>query len=201
MFNKLYTDIEYMQDVQRKELYKKNIVATVSQGKIPFYKRRRVLKLVNELCELNFLLKEDEQIDLVNNVEVWSCDCLEYNIDKIYDHILEVSLQMHSFRTENLYKLTDVGFENDLTYLMNEQLRKSKERNPIIILTSNMFTKPFVVNGNHRIRNAYNKGIETVDVYLINADDVIECLISEDYKKAYTIYVKLNKLVGIMLNC
>ena len=64
-----------------------------------------------------------------------------------------------------------------------------------------MFVKPFIINGNHRIRNAYNNGIEKLEVYIINADDVIECLISEDYKVAYRIYQKLNSMIGMKLNC
>lgn len=84
---------------------------------------------------------------------------------------------------------------------MNECLRRSKEINPIIILCNDMFITPFVINGNYRIINLKTIGNEFVEVYVINADDVMNCLISEDYKKVYRIYQRLYKLTGVKLNC
>ena len=84
---------------------------------------------------------------------------------------------------------------------MNDTLRKSKEDNPIIVLVSDMFVQPFVIDGNHRIKKAFNSGIDRIEVYILDADNVIQCLISEDYRTAYKIYKKLHKLVGMKLNC
>lgn len=68
---------------------------------------------------------------------------------------------------------------------MNNTLRKSKENNPIIVLVNDMFVQPFVIDGNHRIRKALESGIYKVEVYVLNADNVIHCLISDDYRTAF----------------
>ena len=65
----------------------------------------------------------------------------------------------------------------DIKYIkMNDTLRKSKEDNPIIVLVSDMFVQPFVINGNHRIKKAFNSGIDRIEVYILDADNVIQCL-------------------------
>ena len=51
------------------------------------------------------------------------------------------------------------------------------------------------------IKKAFNSGIDRIEVYILDADNVIQCLISEDYRTAYKIYKKLHKLVGMKLNC
>lgn len=84
---------------------------------------------------------------------------------------------------------------------MNDSLRKSKEDNPIIVLVSDMFTQPFVINGNHRIQRAFNFGVDKIEVCILHADNVSHCLISEDYRMAYKIYKKLHNLVGLKLDC
>ena len=40
-----------------------------------------------------------------------------------------------------------------------------------------------------------------IEVYILDADNVNHCLISEDYRTAYEIYKKLHQLVGMLLNC
>ena len=84
---------------------------------------------------------------------------------------------------------------------MNDTLRKSKEDNPVIVLVNDMFVHPFVINGNHRIKKAFSSGVDKIEVYILDADNVNHCLISEDYRTAYEIYKKLHQLVGMMLNC
>lgn len=198
----IYEHEKYIDDIKKKECYKQEIKLQIESLKFSFYKRWKIKRLINKLCSLKFLLEEADQKALVLNEEIWSSDCLEYNVNKVYDFISRNSVNIEIVETQILYKFCNVENDIDIKFIkMNDTLRKSKEKNPIIILVNDMFVKPFIINGNHRIRNAYNTGIEKLGVYIVNADDVIECLISEDYKVAFRIYQKLNSMIGMKLNC
>ena len=189
-------------DIERKKQYKKDIVSAIHKMKLPFLKKRKVLKLVQSLCDLQFLLDESEQTELMLNEEVWSSDCLEYNVNQVYEFILQNSIESQSVDTQVICKCCQVESDMDIKYIkMNDTLRKSKEDNPIIVLVNDMFVQPFVINGNHRIKKAFNSGIDKIEVYILDADNVNHCLISEDYRTAYEIYKKLHQLVGMLLNC
>ena len=161
--------------------------------------KKFVLKFyVHKLKKLKFVLEEEAHIELENEVEVWGNQFLEYNIDKINEFIISNSIPMKKRRISQLYPLTVV---DDITVnfaLFNEKLRQSKENNPIIMLEHKMFCKPLVINGNHRLRKAYENKIEYIDLYVLSADDVSDCLLTEDYKVAYEIYKKINKLTGMI---
>lgn len=198
----IYEHENYIDEIKRKERYKQEIRLQSESLKFSLLKRWKIKRLINKLCSLKFLLEEADQMTLVLNEETWTSDCLEYNVNKVYDFISQNSVNMEIVETQSLYKFCNVENDIDIKFIkMNDTLRKSKEKNPIIILVNDMFVKPFIINGNHRIRNAYNTGIEKLEVYIINADDVIECLISKDYKIAYRIYQKLNSMIGMKHNC
>lgn len=197
-----YEHENYVNDIERKKQYKNDIVSVIHKQKLPFFKKRKILKLVQALCDMQFLLDESEQTDLVLNEEVWNSDCLEYNINRVYEFIVQNSIESQSVDTQAICECCRVESDMDIKYIkMNDTLRKSKEDNPIIVLVSDMFVQPFVINGNHRIKKAFNSGIDRIEVYILDADNVIQCLISEDYRTAYKIYKKLHKLVGMKLNC
>lgn len=198
----VYEHENYIADIEKKKLYKREIKLQIQKRKLPFFKRKRILKLIDELCNLRFLLNETEQKELILNEEIWSCDCLEYNINRVYELILKNSVQKEQIIVQDFYEYCNVENDIDIRFIkMNDALRKSKVNNPIIILVSDMFLKPFIINGNHRIRKAYNNRETEMKAFILDADIVVDCLISEDYKKAYYIYKKLNKLVGLQLNC
>ena len=73
-----YEHENYVNDIERKKQYKKDIVSATHKKKLPFFKKRKVLKFVQSLCDLQFLLDESEQTELMLNEEVWRSDCLEY---------------------------------------------------------------------------------------------------------------------------
>ena len=197
-----YEHENYVNDIERKKQYKKDIVSAIHKMKLPFLKKRKVLKLVQSLCDLQFLLDESEQTELMLNEEVWRSDCLEYNVNQVYEFILQNSIESQSVDTQVICKCCQVESDMDIKYIkMNDTLRKSKEDNPIIVLVNDMFVQPFVINGNHRIKKAFNSGIDKIEVYILDADNVNHCLISEDYRTAYEIYKKLHQLVGMLLNC
>lgn len=197
-----YEHENYVNDIERKEQYKKDIISATHKQKLPFIKKKKILKLVQSLCDLQFLLDESEQTALVLNEEVWSSDSLEYNVNQVYEFIVQNSIESQSVDTQAIFECCRVESDMDIKYIqMNDTLRKSKENNPIIVLVSDMFVQPFVINGNHRIRKAFNSGIDKVDIYILDADNVNHCLISEDYRTAYNIYKELHKLVGMQLNC
>ena len=197
-----YEHENYVNDIERKEQYKKDIISVTHKQKLPFFKKRKILKLVQSLCDLQFLLDESEQTALMLNEEVWSSDCLEYNVNQVYDFTVQNSIKLQSVDTKAIFEYCRVESDMDIKYIqMNTTLRKSKENNPIIVLVSDMFVQPFVINGNHRIRKAFNSGVNKVEVYILDADNVNHCLISEDYRTAYKIYKELHKLVGMQLNC
>ncbi len=196
-----YEHETYLDDVRRKEKYKEELIQLVDNAKLSFFKRRRVKKLVGELCELQFLLNESEQRELMLNEEIWGTDGLEYNVNQVYEYIVQNAVEKQKVDTPILYEYCNVENELDIKYIkMNDTLRRSKEDNPIIILVNDMFVKPFIINGNHRIMKAYRSGIEKVDAYILNADWVVHCLISEDYKTAYKIFQDLHGIVGLQLN-
>lgn len=198
----VYEHENYIADIEKKKLYKREIKLQIQKRKLPFFKRKRILKLIDELCNLRFLLNETEQKELILNEEIWSCDCLEYNINRVYELILKNSVQKEQIIVQDFYEYCNVENDIDIRFIkMNDALRKSKVNNPIIILVSDMFLKPFIINGKHRIRKAYNNRETEMKAFILDADIVVDCLISEDYKKAYYIYKKLNKLVGLQLNC
>ena len=181
-----YEHENYVNDIERKIQYKKDIMSAIHKQKFPFFKKRKVLKLMQSLCDLQFLLEESKQAALMLNQEIWSADCLEsQNVD-----------------TQAICRYCRVESDLDMKYIkMNDTLRKSKEDNPIIVLMSDMFVQPFVINGNHRIRKAFNSGVDKIEIYILDADNVKHCLISEDYRTAYEVYKKLHQLVGMLLNC
>ena len=149
-----------------------------------------------------YFLDEDSQRNLILNEEIWTSDVLVYNVNRVYDFIVQNSIDVKLVDTKEIIQYCSVDNDMDIKYVkMNDTLRKSKEKNPIIILVSNMFIHPFVINGNHRIRNAYKSGISEIEVYVVEADDVIESLITEDYKRAYSIYQQLHRLMGMLLSC
>lgn len=198
----IYEHENYIDEINRKERYKQEIKLRSESLKFSLFKGWKIKRLINKLCSLKFLLEEADQMALVLNEEIWTSDCLEYYVNKVYDFISRNSVNIEIVETQRFYEFCNVENDIDIKFVkMNDTLRKSKEKNPVIILINDMFVKPFIINGNHRIRNAYNNGIEKLEVYIINADDVIECLISEDYKVAYRIYQKLNSMIGMKLNC
>lgn len=168
-----YEHENYVNDIERKKQYKKDIVSAIHKMKLPFLKKRKVLKLVQSLCDLQFLLDESEQTELMLNEEVWSSDCLEYNVNQVYEFILQNSIESQSVDTQVICKCCQVESDMDIKYIkMNDTLRKSKEDNPIIVLVNDMFVQPFVINGNHRIKKAFNSGIDKIEVYILDADNV-----------------------------
>lgn len=197
-----YEHENYINDIERKNQFKKDIVSEVHKQKFAFFKKRKVLKLVQFLCDLQFLLVESEQTALILNEEIWKSDCLEYNVNQVYEYIIQNSIESQNVDTQVICEFCRVESDLDIKYIkMNDSLRKSKEDNPIIVLVSDMFTQPFVINGNHRIQRAFNSGVDKIEVYILHADNVSHCLISEDYRTAYKIYKKLHNLVGLKLDC
>lgn len=197
-----YEHENYVNDIERKIQYKKDIMSKIHKQKLPFFKKWKVLKLIQSLCDLQFLLEEAEQTALVLNEEIWSSDCLEYNVNQVYEFIIQNSIESQNVDTQAICECCRVESDMDIKYIkMNDTLRKSKEDNPIIVLVNDMFVQPFVINGNHRIKKAFSSGIDKIEVYILDADNVNHCLISEDYRTAYEIYKKLYQLVGMMLNC
>lgn len=198
----VYEHENYIKDCERKEYYKKSIISHIQNIKCFVLKKRRLMKLADRLCDLTFLLEESVQRELMLNEEIWSSDCLEYNVNKVYEYIIKNEIESECVSPIELYEYCNVENDLDIKFVnMNESLRKSKENNPIIILKNDIFAKPFIINGNHRIRNAYNARVEKIKVYIINSDEVVNCLTSEDYKIAYDIYKKLATLIELKLNC
>ena len=99
-----YEHENYVNDIERKKQYKKDIVSAIHKMKLPFFKKRKVLKLVQSLCDLQFLLDESEQTELMLNEEVWSSDCLEYNVNQVYEFILQNSIESQSVDTQVICK-------------------------------------------------------------------------------------------------
>lgn len=115
------------------------------------------------------------------------------------DTVYEFGLEKRWFQYKSItYSKIAVNIKN---IKMNDTLRRSKEINPVIILVNDMFTKPFVINGNHRVVDAFKKRANTIEAYVINSDDVSECLITVDYKKAYLIFKQLYRLIGSKIDC
>ena len=197
-----YEHENYVNDIERKIQYKKDIMSAIHKQKFPFFKKRKVLKLMQSLCDLQFLLEESKQAALMLNQEIWSADCLEYNVNQVYEFIIQNSIESQNVDTQAICRYCRVESDLDMKYIkMNDTLRKSQEDNPIIVLMSDMFVQPFVINGNHRIRKAFNSGVDKIEIYILDADNVKHCLISEDYRTAYEVYKKLHQLVGMLLNC
>lgn len=197
-----YEHQNYLDDLERKERYKKELKADIEARKFSIFKEKKIRKLVQDLCDMYYFLDEDSQKKLILNEEIWISDVLVYNVNSVYDFIVQNSIEMKLVDTKEIIQYCSVDNDMDIKYVkMNDTLRKSKEKNPIIILVSDMFIHPFVINGNHRIRNAYKLGISEIEVYVVEANDVVESLITEDYKRAYFIYQQLHRLMGMMLNC
>lgn len=95
-----YEHENYVNDIERKKQYKNDIVSVIHKQKLPFFKKRKILKLVQALCDMQFLLDESEQTDLVLNEEVWNSDCLEYNVNRVYEFIVQNSIESQSVDTQ-----------------------------------------------------------------------------------------------------
>lgn len=67
-------------------------------------KKKKILKLIQKLCNLQFLLDESEQRELVLNEEVWSSDCLEYNVNQVYEFIVKNCVTFQEVITQEIYK-------------------------------------------------------------------------------------------------
>ena len=65
-----YEHENYVNDIEGKKQYKKDIVSEIHKKKLPFFKKRKVLKFVQSLCDLQFLLDESKQTELMLNEEV-----------------------------------------------------------------------------------------------------------------------------------
>lgn len=89
------------------------------------------------------------------NEEVWSSDCLEYNVNQVYEFILQNSIESQSVDTQVICKCCQVESDMDIKYIkMNDTLRKSKEDNPIIVLVNDMFVQPLhftELSGRHSV--------------------------------------------------
>ena len=72
------------------------------------------MKLVQSLCDLQFLLDESEQTELMLNEEVWSSDCLEYNVNQVYEFILQNSIESQSVDTQVICKCCQVESDMDI---------------------------------------------------------------------------------------
>ncbi|MBO5389815.1 MAG: hypothetical protein J6A59_17105 [Lachnospiraceae bacterium] len=122
-----YGHQNYIDDLKRKEMYKAGLMQGVKQCKLSFFKRRKVIKLVNTLQKLAYLLDEPIQTNMMLNEEVWSCDCLEYRIDFVYEYINKMSIKPQKVSVEEIYPLCQVEMDIDIRYVeMTEALRKSK---------------------------------------------------------------------------
>lgn len=198
----VYEHDNYIQDLQEKERMKENLYNSIKSLNIPFIKKIIALILANKLKKLEFVLEENEQRNLVLNMEIWKSDCLEYNVNHMYELLQKNRAKKQSIEVEVVCKFCNVENQANIKSIkMNYALRKSKENNPVIVLINDMFTKPFIINGNHRVIDASNKKEKTIDGYVINSDAVIECLISDDYKKAYHIFKQLYRLIGSKITC
>lgn len=198
----VYEHDNYIQDMQEKERMKENLYNSIKSLNIPFIKKIRALRLANRLKKLEFVLEENEQRNLVLNMEIWKSDCLEYNVNCMYELLQKNRAKKQSIDVEEVYQFCNVeNQENIKNIKMNATLRKSKEINPVIVLINDMFTKPFIINGNHRVLDAFKKKEKTIEAYVINSDDVSECLISDDYRKAYHIFKQLYRLIGSKITC
>lgn len=202
LFTWEYDHEHYLNDVKSKEKYKREVLQAMEESRLPFFIKRRAIKLAKQLCELQFLLEETEQRNLALNEEIWVSDCLEYNVNQIYKYAIQNKIEFQEVNVSEVIEYCNVDNNLDIRFVkMNDSLRKSKEENPVIILESEMFMHPFIVNGNHRIGEANKKGRNTIKAWVLDADSVIHCLISEDYKAAYAIYKKFYRLLGLKLNC
>ena len=131
-----YEHENYVNDIERKEQYKKDIISATHKQKLPFIKKKKILKLVQSLCDLQFLLDESEQTALVLNEEVWSSDSLEYNVNQVYEFIVQNSIESQSVDTQAIFECCRVESDMDIKYIqMNDTLRKSKENNIPIFLS------------------------------------------------------------------
>lgn len=193
----VYEHDNYIQDLKKKEQMIENLYNSIKSLNIPFIKKIRALRLAGKLKRLNFMLQESEQRNLVLNMEIWNSDCLEYNVNCIHELLQKSRVEKQLIDVKEVYKFCNIENQEDIKNIkMNDTLRRSKEINPVIILVNDMFTKPFIINGNHRVIDAFKKKVNTIKAYVINSDDVSDCLISDDYKKAYRIFKQLYRLIG-----
>ena len=190
---------EYLKDKEKVTVFKQNLKEGVRKLRLPIIKKIQATLLVEKLSRIQFLLEEEQLFELTDKEETWKCDYFEYNVNMVYDYIIRNNIQKTKVNVQEVATYTMVEYEKNMLHLLSEELRKSKERNPEIILISDIFSRPFIINGNHRIRSAYKNGNEYIELYVINADDVVNCLISDGYQRAYYIFKKLNKIFPFSL--
>lgn len=112
-----YGHENYLADMKRINNYKQDIKNLIDKIKLPILKKRKVKRLVEELCSLKFLLSETEQQELMINKEIWKSDCLEYNVDDIYNYILENSITQQKTYIQDIYELCKVENSIDIKYI------------------------------------------------------------------------------------
>lgn len=144
-----YGHENYIDDLQRKEQFIQKMQERLEKCRISCLKKRKVNRLMKKLHDFQFLLDEPEQTDLVMNEEIWSSDCLEYNVNRIYDYIMQHAVKKQKLNNRDI--ISYCRFQNDCEpdeMRINHSLRRSRDKNPVIILVNDMFRQPFVINGN-----------------------------------------------------
>lgn len=198
----VYNHDNYVDDRNKKYNMKNDMYDSIKDLNIPWLKKHRALNLAKKMLKIDLMLSEENQKSLVLGAEVWNSDCLEYNVNCVTELIESCGVKPQMINVNDFYQFCNTENRYDIKYVkMSDNLRKSKEGNPIIILINNMFVKPFIINGNHRIIDAYSKNISNIEAYVIDADCVIDCLITDGYKKAYNIYKGLYRVIGAKINC
>lgn len=128
---------------------------------------------ISETCGLEYLM-------------VW-------NVQKSEKLIKEKNIEPINFVVENYiesFKETEI----------NEEHAKKYNPSPIII-AKGPHNEDIIIDGNHRMHYAIKNNIKTIKAYVLNIEDSIECIHTEELKKIFKIHKNLmeisNRVCGL----
>lgn len=114
--------------------------------------------------------------------------------------ICDYELPLFKFNVLNLKRIINPEcfeeFEGqmELKRAGEDPLNSMKAHNPIIILhPENIIKQPYLINGTHRVIQAFKDGKDKVEGYLIDSDICSMCGMSKDYELLYRMMQKLDR--------
>lgn len=190
-----YTHDDYLEEKMIEQISKNTLYKYLCEAARQYEdKSKHILSLAKRLKNLVLVPDESVKRELMLTQEGWKNNYLEYNVNMVHEYIIRTGITPKKIKVNEYYEICSKDDDAYEGMKCNPKLENSKRTNPVIILKSDFFDKPYIINGNHRIRIAKRDKVRKLLAYIISADDVMECLTSDGYREEYHILIELRNL-------
>ncbi|MEK3808062.1 hypothetical protein MHB63_16200 [Bacillus sp. FSL H8-0547] len=115
------------------------------------------------------------------------------DIDGATSYIIKNGLKAEIFEPSRIIHAVDQGNVNT-----DPARIKPNHKNPVMILQSSLLTngKPYCINGNHRLTEAYKSGYQHIQVYVFREMEVVPLFYDTLSKAAYFLEIDRRQIAG-----